>query len=279
MKRFHCFLFSLLLGTPALPRADSIHDTLYYSRQLKREARYMIILPSGFQEKAKKGRRFPVLYLLHCAGCDHRSFVECYHIEGLIDTFEMIGAIPYDGTGAGWWLDSPVNPLSQLSKWLTGEFKHRIDSLYPTLSDRGTTGVAGHSMGGFGALHNLAKHPEVFSAAFSAKGKIDLIGNAGGYFTDAVLGDFTVSLHNYRAVDILSNADTFVGINAAIKFYTGPNDRFQIENRTFSRRLTKLGVKHEYFENAEDHYCMSRESMRILLAFFDDHFTRKSVAP
>ena len=40
-------------------------------------------------------------------------------------------------------------------------------------------GLAGHSMGGFGALYNLGQHPEIYKAAFSAKGLLDMVGHQG----------------------------------------------------------------------------------------------------
>ena len=280
MVRFIYIIISLLLSTLlSHVRADSVHDTSYYSPQLKRKAHYTVILPSDFTKKKAAGHRFPVLYLLHCAGCDHRSYAESYNILGLINSFDMIVAIPFDGTSGGWWIDSPLHPSSQLSEWLTGEFKSRIDSLYPTLSNRGNTGIAGHSMGGFGALHNLALHPDLFCAAFSAKGLLDMVGREGGYMSETVLGTFRKHPQNYHAVDILRNAKKYVGINAPIKFYSGPNDRFQAHNRAFDTVLTSLGVKHEYFENSEDHFSMSRKSMRIMLSFFDTLFTRKNEGP
>jgi S-formylglutathione hydrolase FrmB len=276
MIRRRCSVLLLLMGLSAVfCAADSTVDTFYYSRVLKRNADYMVILPGDYQKKKSDGHRYPVLYLLHCAGCDHRSYYEGYNIAGLVDSFDMIIAIPFDGTSFGWWVDSPVDRSSQLSTWIAGEFKSRIDSLYPTLPGRKTTGIAGHSMGGFGAMHNLITHPEIYGAVFSAKGRLDMVSNGGGYMTDVILGDFTESLNNYMTVDILGNADKFIGIDAPIKFYTGPNDRFLAGNRAFSTLLTKRGVDHDYFENEEGHYSMTQKSMRIMLQFFDEFFSGK----
>jgi len=249
-------------------------DYQYYSTTLYRTVAYSVVMPSNLNEQKIKGRRYPVLYLLHCAGCDNRSFIEGYNLMDSINKFDMIIVIPYDGTGGGWWLDSPIDTLSQLSTWLKGEFKNHIDSAFPTYTNRSNTGVAGHSMGGFGALHNLALHPEIFGAAFSAKGLLDMVGNKGNYMANSVLGSFLTYPQNYHNVDILENAKRFLHINAPVKFYSGPNDWFQDENLSFDSLLTLYNVPHTYFENNEDHFSMSSGSMHNMLAWFDSLFTR-----
>ncbi|MGD9201492.1 MAG: alpha/beta hydrolase-fold protein [Chitinispirillia bacterium] len=274
---FICFIFAVIYLR--CKEANVVTFTTYYydyySNILRRNVEYSVVIPSNYKEKKAAGHRYPVLYLLHCAGCDNRSFIENYHLTESIDNFDILVVMPYDGTGGGWWLDSPIDTLSRLSTWLTGEFKNHIDSAFSTYTNRSNTGIAGHSMGGFGALYNLAMHPDIFGAAFSAKGLFDIIGHRGKYMAGNVLGQFNEYRQNYHNVDLLENVKWFVNINAPIKFYSGPNDWFQEENQRFDSLLTMNNVPHTYFENSEeDHYPMSRESMNDMLEWFDSLFTR-----
>ena len=254
-----------------------IEDGSYTSALLKTTVTYKVLLPQSYAQKKAAGRRFPVLYLLHCAGGSPQGFVEDYGVSACIDSVDMIVVMPYDGTSFGWWLDSPILPDSKLSEFLAGEFKRRIDSLYSTFPDRQNTGIAGHSMGGFGALHNLLNHPNVYSIAFSAKGLLSLVDHAGGYGTNTVIGSPNEHMADYRANDILLNAQKFVGINAKIRFYSGPRDLFPVENRKLDTLLTNLGVEHQYYENDEMHYPMSQASTMAMFRFFNSNFAANPV--
>ena len=269
-----CFIFTVMCLQCKEGNFDSNFKPYYYSAILRRTVEYSVVMPSNYKEKKTAGHRYPVLYFLHCAGGNNKSFIDDYHIMESIDKFDMIVVIPYDGTGRGWWLDSPIDTLSQLSTWLAGEFKNHIDSSFPTYTNRGNTGIAGHSMGGFGALHNLALHPDIFGAAFSAKGLFDMVGHQGDYMANYFLGPFNINRQNYHNVDLIENINRFVNINAPIKFYSGPNDWFQDENRIFDSLLTLYDVPHTYFENDEEHYPMLSESMHDMLEWFDSLFTR-----
>ena len=163
----------------------SSSEQVYHSQLLQRDVEYLVLLPKEYHPKKQ---RYPVLYLLHCAGCTHYSYIEHYPHLQIGDLLNYIIVIPFDGTTTGWWLDSPVDSLSQLSKWLSKEFKVHIDSHYATLPDRNNTGIAGHSMGGYGALLNYIKHFDVYGHAFSAKGVIEIAEHKGAYGITSVLG-------------------------------------------------------------------------------------------
>jgi hypothetical protein len=134
-------------------------------------------------------------------------------------------------------------------------------------------------MGGFGALYNLAMHPQIYKAAFGAKSLFDLIGHSGQFGLASALGTYQENPIDYRNADILVNAARLRGIGAAIRFYSGPNDWFQDENRRLHRLLDSIGVVHTYFENDEGHYPVAPPTMLRMLRFFDSTFAgqRQSV--
>jgi enterochelin esterase-like enzyme len=51
-------------------------------------------------------------------------------------------------------------------RFVAGDLVAHIDKQYRTIPDRRSRGLAGHSMGGYGALRIGAKHPDVFSALY-----------------------------------------------------------------------------------------------------------------
>ena len=271
MKRLLKYSFiALSLFLCCKPKDSPTDEFTYFSHVLQRKVKYLVLLPPDY---APQKQRYPVLYLLHCAGCTHYSYIEHYPLPKIHDFLKFIIIIPFDGTTTGWWLDSPVDTLSQLSTWLSGEFKALIDSQYATLPDRDNTGIAGHSMGGYGALLNYINHCDIYGYAFSAKGLLNIIGHKGEFGASGVLGRFASHETLYEDVDLFSLANRLKGKNTSIRFYSGPSDWFTEENRCFDSLLTILKLRHSYFENEEPHPSMSLQSTWKMIRYFDSCFT------
>ncbi|MDD5675786.1 MAG: alpha/beta hydrolase-fold protein, partial [Chitinivibrionales bacterium] len=211
---------------------------------------YDVFLPATYQQDVAQGKRFAVLYLLHSAGGTDSMWLDYNtgNMAVLIDSAAgFIAVAPDNGMYRNsWWLDSPVMPGWAYSRFLVQELKPKIDSLYATLPARAKTGVAGHSMGGFGAMHNLIEHPDVFGSAFSIKGAFDLTlplnpnwnGDFGLY---KVLGNQPADTAYWNAVNILKNIHRLAGADVHIGFYGGLNDPwFGQENRRLDTILTGL---------------------------------------
>ena len=67
------------------------------------------------------------------------------------------------GQGAGFYVDATQAPWRahyRMSSWITEELPALVDSRFPT--DPARRGVAGHSMGGHGALVSALRRPDVF---------------------------------------------------------------------------------------------------------------------
>ena len=121
---------------------------------------------------------FPTLYWLSGLTCSANNFTEkagAYRKAselGLIvvapDTSPrgtgVAGADAGDlGHGAGFYVDatqSPWKPHFQMESYITKDLIEAIEANFPT--DRGRRGIAGHSMGGHGALTIAMNHPHLY---------------------------------------------------------------------------------------------------------------------
>ena len=269
--------------------AGQAYISSYDSPLLGMAVPYVVILPNSYAQDTAQGKRFPVLYLLHCAGCNHMTWLQpgIGNMNTLIDSVHFIAVAPSDNGlyGYGWWLDSPKLPNYAHSRFLVEELKPKIDSLYATLPGRLSTGVAGWSMGGFGALHNIIKHPDVYGSAFSIKGGVDPTlplnptwGSDFGLYT--VLGnDTTTDIPNWNAVNILLNIHRLTTESVHLGAYSGRNDVwFAIENRRLDTIMTGLSMPHLFFETDEGHYNIPDSSMLRVLCFFDSVFVHSLAA-
>jgi S-formylglutathione hydrolase FrmB len=267
--------------------AGQVYKTWYTSPLLGMNVPYVVILPHSYAQDVAQGKRFPVLYLLHCAGCDDLTWLQpgAGNMNTLIDSVHFIAVAPSDSNRYGWWLDSPKLPYFAHSRFLVEELKPKIDSLYATLPGRLSTGVAGWSMGGFGALHNIIMHPDVYGSAFSIKGGVDPTlplnpswgGSDFGLYKD--LGNTPADSVNWNAVNILLNIHRLTTESVHLGAYGGRNDAlFAIENRRLDTIMTGLSMPHLFFETDEDHYGIPDTSMLRVLRFFDSVFVHSAAA-
>jgi enterochelin esterase-like enzyme len=141
------------------------------SALLGRDVNYAVYLPPDYGAST---RRYPVVYLLHGYTDDESAWIQFGEIPLAADRAiarreipPMIIVMP-DG-GVTWYINDVQNKV-RYEDMLMQEFIPYIDSLYRTRPNKEFRGVAGLSMGGWGALLLSMRHPGDFAAcaAFSA---------------------------------------------------------------------------------------------------------------
>ena len=160
-----------LLGVEALtPRLEVLRVR---SAALERDVSVRVLTPAGFDPATD---RLPVLWLLHGGFGSSADWTETGGAEALTEGMPIIVVMPDAGIG-GWYADwlrgTPEGP----QRWETfhlDELRPFIEARYATRTDRGGRAVAGLSMGGFGAMHMAARHPELFAFAASFSGAVDI---------------------------------------------------------------------------------------------------------
>lgn len=129
--------------------------------------------------RALSGQRCPVLWWLSGLTCTWENATTKAGFQGPAAAAGMIVVCPdtsprgldlpgeheaYDfGSGAGFYLDATVEPWSRhyrMASYITTELQGLVAATFPVDSRR--QGIAGHSMGGHGALTLALKHPELY---------------------------------------------------------------------------------------------------------------------
>ncbi len=138
-----------------------------------------VYLPPSYA--TSPARRYPVLFLLHGIGGTDRDWspaagnpaarfgtLERLMNEGVASgrLAEMIVVMPDQMTRAGgsFYADSPVTGLWET--FTVRELVAWVDQTYRTLPGAESRGIAGHSMGGYGAILLGMKYPDVFGAVY-----------------------------------------------------------------------------------------------------------------
>lgn len=128
-----------------------------------------ITLPPSYYDNTDKS--YPVIYFLHGHGdppgaVSSRSPAMTKLMKSG-DLKEYITVEPDCGSvlGGSFYANSPVT--GGFEDFITEELVIYIDENYRTIADASSRGIAGFSMGGFGAMYIGFRHPDLFSALYA----------------------------------------------------------------------------------------------------------------
>jgi S-formylglutathione hydrolase len=135
-----------------------------------------VYLPPGYAASPK--RRYPVLYLLHgYTDSDERWFglagAHFVNVPTAADRAFAAGArdliivMPNAYTRYQGSMYSNSAVTGDWESFVARDLVAFIDSHYRTLASRASRGLAGHSMGGYGAVRIGMKYPDVFSSLYA----------------------------------------------------------------------------------------------------------------
>jgi S-formylglutathione hydrolase FrmB len=248
MKTLLCLLM-LALAQPLL--AGKVDTIDIYSNAMRKNVRCVVITPNDY---SISGDPYPVLYLLHGYSGNYTGWLsDAPQIQQHADTYRMIIVCP-DGGFDSWYLDSPVDSTVRYETHVCREVVGYVDYYYHTRRNRKGRAIAGLSMGGHGALHLAIRHQDIFGAAGSMCGGLDLqpfIKN--DWDLKGVLGNpdkhwnFWQEYSVVNLVPMLKNADLKLNIDC------GTGDFFLDPNREMHRRLLEAKFPHMYTEREGEH--------------------------
>ena len=178
-----------------------------------------VYLPPSYDTSGS--RRYPVLYFLHGIGDTEKVWLRSWKpgntgfdsIPALVDSGikenrfgEFIVVMPDGKTN---WFGSFYVNSSATGNWddfFSKELVSYIDGKYRTIADAGHRAVAGHSMGGYGAITLGMKHPDVFGTVYGMNpAVIDWGGDLG-----IEQPGFRIALEAGSYDDLLKTQDVYV---------------------------------------------------------------------
>ena len=192
------------------------------SSSLHCDMRFAIYLPP----QAANGQKVPVLYWLSGLTCTDENFMHKAGAQRIAAEWGIAIVAPdssprgdavadaegYDiGKGAGFYVNATQSPWSehyQMYDYVLHELPQLIESMFPVSNARA---IAGHSMGGHGALVLALRNPERFKSV-SAFSPISNPVNSpwGKKALSAYLGKNTDSWAEYDASILMRRATQFV---------------------------------------------------------------------
>lgn len=183
-----------MAGGPEYAHGIVRRDTIW-SPTLGVHKNMVVYLPPSYDTTQTATKRYPVAVYLHGRWGDETDWVLKGNLARSMDSLaaagrpEMIVVMP-DGDD-GWWMTWESRPDTALCRrtkhleekpetfcvpnaryddYVVHDVLQHVDSTYRTIAERAARGIAGLSMGGYGAIAIAAHYPDVFSVAVSHGG-------------------------------------------------------------------------------------------------------------
>jgi putative tributyrin esterase len=257
-------LLACLLLSATAARAARVDTLSIPSAAMHKTYRAAVVLPASYAKNKKAS--YPVLYLLHGAYGHFSDWLKSpadkQLLHRLADQYNLIIVNP-EGETFSFYLDSPVKADSQFETYLTREVIPAIDQAYRTVRDRKGRLITGLSMGGFGAMYLSARHPDLYGAAGSMSGALEL-SSANRRFTPdelawrtknllPIMGSEEQNPAFFSANSVVNMADQLHRNGLPLIFDCGVDDGLIDINREMHRRLVYNHTLHDYTERPGAH--------------------------
>ena len=220
---------------------------------------YCVILPGDYD--ADSTRVYPILYFLHGLGENEQSLLNSGGLQLIQDLREQkrIGEflIVAPRGGRSFYINSRDGKV-RYEDFLVREFLPYIESHYRVRAERRSRGIAGVSMGGYGALRLALRYPNLFvtvsanspalieqlpKVQVSDAQAVAVATELGGAFGSPVNAAFW---ERQSPFTIVKDEPRPVGLR--IYFDCGTDDEFGFNkgNEQFNDLLTARGIPHEF---------------------------------
>ncbi len=263
LKNSRLFILYILSITSLHSKAARVDSLDIPSAAMNKTYKAAVVLPSTYSNNKKD---YPVLYLLHGGGGHFSDWLsqtpDKMVVKSLADQYNIIIVMP-EGETFGWYLDSPFDPNSKFETYITKEVIQKIDNTYRTVRSNKGRVITGLSMGGHGAMYLSTRHPDLFGAAGTMSGAMDM--NYSKYSLtedfrkslkerfEKLLGTSDVSNEVFVRNSIINMSETIKKNGMAVIIDCGVDD-FLIEvNRELHRRLVYNNTPHDYTERPGAH--------------------------
>lgn len=270
MKRLLLLPITLLLCIVSLC-AQQV-DTVTIHSKMGHDLKNVVILPKSY---AEGNTRYPVVYLLHGCGGNYASWITIKpELPQLASQYNLIIVCP-DGLINSWYWNSPLNKDMQFEDYISDEVIRYTDSYYRTIADRSARAISGLSMGGHGAMWNAIRHRNVFGAAGSISGGLDIRPFPTNWKMQNQLGEFAANKKRWDEHTVINLIPSLKDGDLAIIIDCGVDDFFLEVNRRAHQSLLDHNIKHDYIERPGAHNnAYWNNSIDYQLLFFHKFFAQ-----
>ena len=235
--------------TPKGIPAGRLVKSAFYSPALHARRVFYVYLPAGYAQAAARGRRFPVLYLLHAPpgrpagffsagalGVDEDLLLHARRIRPLLIVVPNGKSATY-GSDTEW-----ANARAGRYEDFVLDVTRAVDRRYATLADRRGRVIGGLSEGGYAAVNIALHHLRVFGGVQSWSGYFLNSGRYSAVFAGAPAA--TVAYNSPALlVPKLARAIRRLGLHAFLYSGLGDHEPGRYQLPRFAALLRRAGAR------------------------------------
>lgn len=273
MRNYLVLLF-LSIGSSFSAQGAKIDTLIIYSNAMNKSINNIVITPDNYSQQNDP---YSTLYLLHGAGDDYAIWAHrMSSVTDYADQYNIIIVCP-DGASTSWYFDSPIDNKMQYETYVSAEVVAQVDNKYHTKADKSGRAITGLSMGGHGAFYLAFKHPNIWGAAGSMSGGLDIRSFPNNWDIAKRLGPYKENQEVWDNNTVVKMVDLLEDQNTQLIFDCGIDDFFLKVNRNMHSILLEQGVPHDYIERPGGHTKAYWEnSLKYQVLFFNDFFNQVS---
>lgn len=263
--------FGILLLIFRIAQAGTVDTVDTYSAKMKKSIKAVVARPDNYNSK----ENWPVLYLLHGYGGSYNNWPKNVDLGKLADTYEMMIVCP-DGAVGSWYWDSPIDPAFQYETYVALELPKWVDEHYKTRKQNKGRAITGLSMGGHGALYLAFRHQDVFGAAGSMSGGVDIRPFPNNWDMAKRLGAYANQPQRWEQNTVINLLHLLTPKSLALIIDCGTEDFFFKVNENLHQQLLLRNIPHDYYTRPGAHnWDYWKNSLQYQLLFMRDFFNRK----
>lgn len=270
MLKSACSVFVFSFFCFQTVRAATVDTVDVFSAAMNKKVRTVIITPNGYAV----GKDYPVVYLLHGYSGNHSDWLRNVpSVKDDADLYRVIVVCP-DAQNS-WYYDSPVNPAIKYETFVVKELVQWIDQNYKTKKDRSARGITGLSMGGHGALYLSLRHQDVYGAAGSMSGGVDIRPFPNNWELALLLGSYAQHSQNWEQHTVINSLPLLTPNSLALTIDCGTGDFFFAVNNKLHDELMYRNIPHDYTVRPGVHnWTYWSGAVHYQLLFMHRYFTK-----
>ena len=267
MKRILVFLLTILAF--ASIQAAVVDTIQIYSKSMQKNIKAVIVIPDNYAST----KELPVVYLLHGYSGNHLDWItKAKGFEKAADQYNLIIVCPDGGYGSWYW-NSPIDPKSQYETFVSDELVKAIDGKYKTIKDRTGRAITGLSMGGHGALYLAIRHQDVFGAAGSMSGGVDIRPFPNNWDMAKQLGTYAEQPERWEKNTVINMLNLLTPNALAIIIDCGTDDFFYEVNENLHQQLMYRNIPHDFITRPGAHtWPYWTNAIKYQLLFMSNYF-------
>ena len=238
MKRLIVVLAALLVVVCV--QAAKVDTVLVKSPSMQKDIKTVVVVPDIAAQKA-----CPVIYLLHGHGGNYATWISVKpNLPQIADEKGIIFICP-DGENSWYW-DSPLHANVRYETFISSELINYVDQHYKTVARREGRAITGLSMGGHGAMWNAIRHSDVFGAAGTTSGGVDIRPFPKNWNMSDQLGEEASNQSVWDAHTVINLVPSMKKGQLALIIDCGYDDFFLEVNKNFHEALLKQCIDHDF---------------------------------